>query len=41
MDLLTTGVSNSSKARVKEIAEFIRSIHVSYTQFQSNVFIVE
>jgi len=27
MDLLTTGVSNSSKARVKEISEFIKSIH--------------
>ena len=29
MDLLTTGVSNSSKARVKEIADFIKTIHVS------------
>lgn len=27
MDLLTTGVSNSSKARVKEIADFIKTIH--------------
>jgi DNA replication licensing factor MCM4 len=29
MDLLTTGVSNSSKARVKDISDFIKTIHVS------------
>lgn len=27
MDLLTTGVSNSSKARVKDISDFIKTIH--------------